>query len=172
MIRNGQFSVRSIQSRIGRWTFESALEPVTPSIKAGGEETRQTINRQIVCESHRHSLFSGRSTDSDSSSRSSEVKTLSPKHTAGPRSRSSGAALSGSLLAACLGLRLGSRGDHEETTRRSRGDHRRSREDHEKITVARGDHEWGTGRSRVFPLGRGRACSFPSHFSSFGRAGP
>jgi hypothetical protein len=62
MIRNGKFSIRSIQSRIGRWTFESAFEPVAPSIKADGEETRQSINPQIVCESHRHSLFSGRST--------------------------------------------------------------------------------------------------------------
>ncbi len=35
---------------------------MAPSIKADGEETRQPINPQIVCESLRHSLFSRRST--------------------------------------------------------------------------------------------------------------
>jgi hypothetical protein len=52
MIRNGQLSIGSIQSRTGRWTFESAVEPVALSIKADSEETCQAINPQIVCEAH------------------------------------------------------------------------------------------------------------------------
>jgi hypothetical protein len=55
-------STRSVlaQLRIGPWNH--TVEPVAPSIKANGEETRQSINAQIVCESHRHSLFSRWST--------------------------------------------------------------------------------------------------------------
>jgi hypothetical protein len=34
---------RSIQSSMGRWTFETAVEPVASSIKADGEEARQSI---------------------------------------------------------------------------------------------------------------------------------
>jgi hypothetical protein len=52
MIRNGPFSIRSIQLRIGRWAFKSAVEPVAQSIKADGEETCQSINPQIVFEFH------------------------------------------------------------------------------------------------------------------------
>ncbi len=38
------------------------VEPVVPCIKAACEGILQSIDAQIVCESHRHSLFSGRST--------------------------------------------------------------------------------------------------------------
>ncbi len=61
MIRNSQLSIWSVQSIIGRWRSHHTVEPVAPSIKADGKETRQSINPQIVCESHRHSLLSGQS---------------------------------------------------------------------------------------------------------------
>jgi hypothetical protein len=82
MIHKGQFSIGSIQSRTGRWVFESAVEPVDLSIKADSEETRQSANPQIMCESHRHSLFAdGRQQQQEQCAGPIGVKTLSPKHT-------------------------------------------------------------------------------------------
>jgi hypothetical protein len=48
MIPDGRFSISNAQFRVGRWNLNHTVEPVTQSIEADGEETRQSINPQFV----------------------------------------------------------------------------------------------------------------------------